>query len=142
MACDEENSMPMLSRLLVPVAALGLMAGCVTVAPSPPSKDAQTFLNYAGPPIDNFTYLGRYYGVRVLGGPYVALWTTNSDGYLIKVMEPCTNLPFANKIDLTSASRTVTRNYDYVIVGQDRCHIDTIQRLDIEAMKQAHIVGP
>jgi hypothetical protein len=134
--------MPTLHRLLLPVAALGLMTGCVSAPASPPSKDAQTFLQYAGPPIDDFTYLGRYYGVRVLGGPYVALWTTVADGYLIKVRQPCVNLPFANKLDLTSASRSVNRNYDYVIVGQDRCHIDTIQRLDILAMKQAHIIGP
>ena len=134
--------MPTLSRLLAPMAALGVLAGCVSVAQTPPSQDAQTFLHYAGPPIERFTYLGRYYGVRILGGPYLALWVTNSDGYLIKVKEPCTNLPFANKIDLTSASRNVSSAYDFVIVGQDHCHIDTIQPLDIQAMKQAHIVEP
>jgi Family of unknown function (DUF6491) len=140
--CDEEIAMPTVPQRLSPVAALGLLAGCVAVGASPPTKDAQTFLNYAGPPIDSFTYLGHYKGVRVLGGPYVAIWTSVSDGYLIKVMDPCPNLPFADKLDLTSASNSVNRNYDYVIVGQQRCHIDTLQRLDIQAMKQAHIVGP
>jgi hypothetical protein len=133
--------MPTLHRLLLPVAALGFLTASIAVPAAVP-KEAQTFLQYAGPPIDDFTYIGRYYAVRVLGGPYLALWTTVSDGYLLKVMDPCVNLPFANKLDLTSANRIVSRSYDYVIVGQDRCHIDTIQRLDIQAMKEAHIVGP
>ncbi|HTC44430.1 MAG TPA: DUF6491 family protein [Steroidobacteraceae bacterium] len=133
--------MSTLPRLLLPVAALAVLTASAA-APAAVPKEAQTFLQYAGPPIDDFTYIGRYYAVRVLGGTYLALWTTVSDGYLLKVMEPCVNLPFASKLDLTSANRIVSRNYDYVIVGQDRCHIDTIQRLDIQAMKQAHIVEP
>jgi hypothetical protein len=135
--------MPSVRPLWVPVAAaLGLLAGCVAVAQSPPTQDAQTFLKYAGPPIDTFTYLGRYQAVRVLGGSYFALWTTFADGYLIKVREPCPDLPSADKLDLTSASRTVNRKFDNVIVGHEHCQIDTIQHLDIQAMKRAHIVGP
>ena len=125
-------------RALIPalVLTLGLMAGCATA----PTK--QTFLQYAGPPIESFTYLGHYNGFRTLGGQDLVIWTTINDAYLIKVLEPCLNLPFANRVDLTSASRTVTRSIDWVVFDRGRCRIDTIQHVDYGAMKKAGLAGP
>ena len=136
--------MSILTRLVASLPLFGLLAGCVAgpTAAAPPSKDAQLYLKYSGPPIDDFTYLGHYDGFRVLGGPYVVIWTTFKDGYLIKVRDPCIELPFANKIGLTSTSRTVNRNFDFVLVEHDRCRIATIQRVDFDAMKKAHEAGP
>jgi hypothetical protein len=115
---------------------VGLMAGCATA----PTK--QTFLQYAGPPIESFTYLGHYNGFRTLGGQDLVIWTTINDAYLIKVLEPCLNLPFANRVDLTSASKTVTRSIDWVVFDRGRCRIDTIQHVDYGAMKKAGLAGP
>lgn len=125
-------------RALIPalVLTLGLMAGCATA----PTK--QTFLQYAGPPIESFTYLGHYNGFRTLGGQDLVIWTTINDAYLIKVLEPCLNLPFANRVDLTSASKTVTRSIDWVVFDRGRCRIDTIQHVDYGAMKKAGLAGP
>jgi len=125
-------------RALIPalVLTLGLMAGCATA----PTK--QTFLQYAGPPIESFTYLGHYNGFRTLGGQDLVIWTTINDAYLIKVLEPCLNLPFANRVDLTSASKTVTRSVDWVVFDRGRCRIDTIQHVDYGAMKKAGLAGP
>ena len=128
--------MPTAIRPTALILALGLMAGCTTA----PTK--QTFEQYAGPPIEGFTYLGHYNGFRTLGGLDLVIWTTINDAYLIKVIPPCVNLPFANKVDLTSAARTVTRSVDWVIVGRDRCRIDTIRHIDYRAMKKAGIAGP
>jgi hypothetical protein len=134
---------PNVTRLMAGLSLLGLLT-CYATAPAaePPSKDAQLYLKYSGPPIDNFTYIGHYYAFRTLGGPYVAIWTTFDDAYLIKVMEPCVNLPFAGSVDLTSTSRTVDSHFDAVIVGHDHCRIDTIQHIDYPAMKAAHVAGP
>jgi hypothetical protein len=125
-------------RVLIPalVLTLGLMAGCATA----PTK--QMFLQYAGPPIESFTYLGHYNGFRTLGGQDLVIWTTINDAYLIKVLEPCLNLPFANRVDLTSAARTVTRSIDWVVFDRGRCRIDTIQHVDYGAMKKAGLAGP
>jgi hypothetical protein len=125
-------------RALIPalVLTVGLMAGCATA----PTK--QTFLQYAGPPIESFTYLGHYNGFRTLGGQDLVIWTTINDAYLIKVLEPCLNLPFANRVDLTSASKTVTRSIDWVVFDRGRCRIDTIQHVDYGAMKKAGLAGP
>jgi hypothetical protein len=118
------------------VLSLGLMAGCATA----PTK--QSFLQYAGPPIESFTYLGHYNGFRTLGGLDLVIWTTINDAYLIKVLEPCVNLPFANRVELTSAARTVTRGIDWVAFDHGRCRIDTIQQVDYGAMKKAGLAGP
>jgi Family of unknown function (DUF6491) len=125
-------------RALIPalVLTLGLMAGCATA----PTK--QTFLQYAGPPIESFTYLGHYNGFRTLGGQDLVIWTTINDAYLIKVLEPCLNLPYASRVDLTSAAKTVTRSIDWVIFDRGRCRIDTIQHVDYGAMKKAGLAGP
>src|SRR5579862_9550720 len=103
----KEHRMPVLARLMALITTLGLIGGCATA----PTK--ATFEQYASPPVDSFTYLGRYNGVRILDGNNFVLWTTVNDAYLIKVMDPCPNLAFANKVDLTSASNTVTSSVDW-----------------------------
>ena len=120
---------------LVPALTLWLMAACAT----PPTEKA--YLRYAGPPIESFTYLGHYNGFRTLGGVDLVIWTS-SDAYLIKAVDPCPHLAYANKVELTSEANTVTRSIDWVGVDHDRCRIDTIQRLDYGAMKRAGLAGP
>ena len=133
-----------LCGLIAAAPALALLAGCVAAPPAtpPPSAQAQLYLKYAGPPIDDFTYLGHYDGFKSLGGPYLVIWTTYTDAYLIKVQDPCIELPFTNAIGLTATSHTVNRRFDFVIVGHEHCRIGSIQRLDYQAMKQAHVAGP
>jgi Family of unknown function (DUF6491) len=135
--------MSAVNRLMAWMPVLGLMAGCATgsqVFSPAPTED--TFVKYAGPPIEGFTYLGHYTGFRTLGGTKVVIWTTINDAYLIKVLEPCVGLPFAGKVRLTSSSNTVTSRYDFVVVGDERCHIDTIRHVDYGAMKRAGLAGP
>jgi hypothetical protein len=135
--------MASLIRPMALLAACGLMAACVTGSKSV-APTTETFMNYAGPPIDRFTYLGRYDGFRVLGGNDLVIWTTINDAYLIRVLSPCPMLAFANRVELTSTAHTVTRNFDFVIVDRDpvRCHIDTIRHVDYGAMKRAHLAPP
>jgi hypothetical protein len=126
----------------VPIAVLGLVLGCATAAAASPAPTLETYLQYAGPPIDSFTYLGRYDGFRTLGGRDVVIWTNINDAYLIRVMNPCIELPFANAVKLTSSVKTVTRSVDAVLVGGDRCRIESIRHVDYRAMKKAHLAGP
>jgi len=128
--------MPTLIRPLALILALGLMAGCATA----PTKE--TYLQYAGPPIDSFTYLGHYNGFRTLGGQDIVIWTTINDAYLIKVLEPCMNLPYANKVVLTNEANTVTRLIDWVDFDHGHCRVDTIRHIDYGAMKKAGLAGP
>jgi hypothetical protein len=137
--------MPASIRLLALIPALGPLAGCVAAPPASaqaPTPEAQTYLKYAGPPIDSFTYLGHYDGFRALGSGYVVIWTTYADAYLIRVRDPCIQLPLANKVALTSSVHTVSRNFDWLLVDQEHCRIGTIQHLDYDAMKRDHVAGP
>lgn len=135
-----------MTRVLALIAALGVLAGCV----APALNTTQTaelateanFLKFAGPPIESFTWLGRYDGFRTLGDKAVVIFTMINDGYLIRVLDPCINLRFANKVGLTSTTRTVNRHFDMVLVDQERCRIDTIQHIDYGALKRARLAGP
>ncbi|MEJ0008538.1 MAG: DUF6491 family protein [Steroidobacteraceae bacterium] len=134
--------MPALTRLMISITALGLMAGCV--APPPSKADVAleaNLLKYAGPPIDSFTYLGSYDDFRTLGNNVVLVVTTLSDAYLIRVREPCYGLQVANRVALTSELNTVNRTFDKVIVRQQRCGIDTIRRIDYSAYKRDRFKG-
>ena len=128
-------------RILIrSILAVAVTAGLLTACATAPTK--QTYLQYAGPPIESFTYLGHYNGFRTLGGQDVIIWTDINDAYLIKVLEPCLNLVYANRVELTSEARTVTRSIDSVIFDHGRCRIDTIQHVDYGAMKKAGLAGP
>lgn len=129
--------MPTLTRLMPYMFAAALLAACT--APAPRADDAATeakLLKFAGPPIDSFTYLGRYDGFRTLGAKEVVIFTTVTDAYLIRVRDPCINLQFADRIGLTSSNRTVNRAFDFVISDDERCQIDTIRHVDYGAYKR------
>ncbi len=130
------------TRLSAAIAVLGLVLGCAAAAAASPAPTLETYLQYAGPPIDSFTYLGHYDGFRTLGGQDLVIWTDINDAYLIHVMKPCVELPFANDVKLTSSARTVTRSVDAVLVGGDRCRIESIRHIDYLAMKKAHLAPP
>jgi len=120
-----------------------LLAGCNTPPNRTDAVARGNFLKYAGPPVESFTYLGHYNGFRTLGGRDVVVWTTVNDAWLITVMEPCPNLPYANGLGLTSANgATVTRSVDWVKFDHGRCRIETLRHVDYLAMKQAGIAGP
>jgi hypothetical protein len=129
--------MPTLTRLMTWVFAAAVLAGCV--APAPRKDDAAAeakFLKFAGPPLDSFTYLGRYDGFRTLGPKEVVIFTTVNDAYLIRARDPCINLQFANRIGLTSSNRSVYRAFDFIIADHERCQIDTIRYVDYSAFKR------
>lgn len=134
--------MATLSRLTAFIFAAVLLAGCV--APEPRERDVATeatYLKYSGPPIDSFTYLGHYDGFQILDSTQVVIWTTVNDAYLIEVQDPCYDLRLANEVSLTSTARTVSTNSDYVLVGDERCVIETIRHIDYGAVKRARDAG-
>jgi Family of unknown function (DUF6491) len=92
---------------------------------------------YAGPPIQQFTWIGHYDSWSAVGTNELVVWTTPFQAYLIKVAPPCDNLEFVNRIGLTSTANTVYARFDFVKVGHNwRCPIQEIRPIDYKRMRQ------
>jgi hypothetical protein len=121
--------------LLLP--AVALLAACTGIPVNQrESKQAELYHQYAGPPVDSFTYLGRYDSWTSIGQNQLVVWTTINDAYLITVRPPCTDLPFAQHVGLTQTAHTVSQRFDFVLVGHDRCWIQSIQPVNYLQMKR------
>jgi hypothetical protein len=127
--------------VLFATAALILAACATTPNSSPPviehgGATREQFMQYAGPPVDSFTWLARYYGWKPLGNQQVVMWTSINEAYLLTVTPPCVGLDFANGIRLTTTTRTVTRGVDGILVQGQKCFITQIRPVDYAAMKK------
>jgi hypothetical protein len=120
------------------LSAAALLTACSGI-PLKQREDAERsrYEAYAGPPIDQFTWLGRYDSWQPIGPNELVVWTTPFQAYLIKVQQPCDNLQFANRIGLTSTANTVSSRFDFVKVGHHwRCPIQEIRPIDYQRMRQ------
>jgi len=133
-------------------AILALLGGCATSSSATnPSAGAGTaaqqqalarYLAYAGPPIQSFTWLGRFYSFEPLSKDQLVVYTTPNDAYLLKVSPPCDLRFVINAIGITSTASTVYARLDSVTInsagtgpGPWRCPIDEIRRIDYKRMR-------
>ncbi|HEY6927843.1 MAG TPA: DUF6491 family protein [Steroidobacteraceae bacterium] len=92
---------------------------------------------YAGAPIKQFTWIGRYDSWDPIGTNQLVVWTTPFQAYLIKVAPPCDNLQFVHRIGLTSTANTVYAGFDFVKVDHGwRCPIQQIRPVDYQRLQQ------
>ena len=119
------------------LAFLALLSACSDI-PLKHREEAERarYLQYAGAPIDEFTYLGRYDSWTALSKDEIVVWTTINDAYLITVAQPCTDIMFVQHIGLTSTLHTVNRRFDFVKVSGQNCFIKQIQPVNYLKMKQ------
>jgi hypothetical protein len=129
------------------LAATSLRAACSSVPYAQrEAAERARYEAYASKPVERFTWLGRYDSWHSLGQYELVIWPTPFDAYLIKVMPPCEDLPFANTIGLTSTASTVSARFDFVIVHRAgagggalsnwRCPIQEIRPVDYRRMRQ------
>jgi hypothetical protein len=154
---------PRLQACAVALLAAALLGACSSVPIQQREAAAiARFQSYSGKPVDQFTWLGHYYSWQYLGqdppdkpgglGTYeIAIWTTPWDAYVLKVGNPCVDLPFALGIELTSTARTVSSHFDFVLVrNRDegrralpwRCPIQEIRPVDYRRMRQDMRAAP
>jgi hypothetical protein len=129
-------------------AALALLGGCAGGAPgkaagAPPAGAQQTALEqytaYAGPPIDRFTWFGRFYSWEQLGRDRLVVFTTPTDAYLLKVWPSCDLRWVISTVAVSSTGPTVTARLDAVTIdsaptGRMVCPIDEIRPIDYRRM--------
>ena len=104
-----------------------LFAGCATN----PKLD---YTDYAGEPVKSF-YMSHFDGWSAVSKDQLVVWTDINKAYLLNVTGYCPDLQYANAIAVTSTANTVDK-FEKVIVGKDRCFINTIRPLDTKQMKE------
>jgi hypothetical protein len=124
-------NIPQFARKVAPALAgavfTALFAGCATQ----PKLD---YTDYAGEPVKSF-YMSHFDGWSVVSKNQLVVWTDINKAYLLNITGYCPDLQFANAIAVTSSANTVDK-FEKVIVGKDRCFIDTIRPLDTKQMKE------
>ena len=113
--------------LLTAMCAAALGVGCG----STPKLD---YNEYAGQPVKSF-YMPEFDGWSPVSKDQLVVWAGSNKAYLINVKGYCPDLLFANSIGVTSTGSTVDK-FEKVIVGRDRCFIDTIRPVDVKQMKE------
>jgi hypothetical protein len=117
--------------------ALTLLAACSGIPKRESDSEALArFIDYAGAPVDRFTYLGRFTGWRALGRDKLVVWTGLNDAYLLTVGGACMDLQFANRIGVTSSGNSVSRGFDSVLLPRrQKCIITEIRPVDYKALR-------
>jgi hypothetical protein len=116
------------------IALAVLVAACSGIPQRKEQQTQERYLQYAGAPIDHFTYLAHYDSWRALARTQLVVWTNMNDAYLLTVREPCINLPFTQRIGLSNTAGTVNTGLDFVLVDHDRCQITQIRPVDYRKM--------
>jgi Family of unknown function (DUF6491) len=121
------------------VAFMGLVAligACSSGGPRlTDAQQRERYAAYAGPPVDSFTWLGRFYSWQTLGDNQLVVFTTPSDAYLLTVQAPCNDLPFTQIVGVTTTAGTVHARLDSLIVKGWRCPITQIRPVDYARMR-------
>jgi hypothetical protein len=119
--------------------ALAVLAACASGSAVQQRHEAARarYLAYAGPPIDQFTWLGRYDGWQALSRDELVVFTNVNDAYYLKVWPSCQDLTFVSeRIGLTSTMNTVYKNTDSVKTGKWSCPITEIRKIDYRRLKE------
>ncbi|WMJ68773.1 DUF6491 family protein [Stenotrophomonas sp. 24(2023)] len=124
------------------IAVLSLaLSACATTGRLDDAQKLALYSAHAGPPVNDMLLFGGLNGWTALGDRALAVWTRPSEAYLLKLRGSCQGLDFASAIGITSQGSRVSRAFDKVLVRdptglpQVPCFIDTIQKLDVKALK-------
>jgi len=91
---------------------------------------------YAGAPISDFQTYSHFDSWSVVDDNHVLIQTGPRDAYLVKVIPPCLNLPFATRIGVTSRfPHTVQAGFDSIRVGHESCRILQIRPVNYRQMR-------
>lgn len=128
-----------MSHLSSIVAAALLALTAVATAQAMTDSERERLAEYerfAGEPVKDMPFW-RLQSYEALGNEALVVWTGVNKAWLIKVLPPCTDLPWAKAVGLSSTNHRVSAKFDHVIAGKDRCNIASIQPVDDKAVRAA-----
>ncbi|KGM57594.1 hypothetical protein N799_05940 [Lysobacter arseniciresistens ZS79] len=127
------------------LAALALLAGCATGPTLSETQRQQIYFDHAGAPVNKFSYFGTLHSWEPIGDDALVVWTRPSDAYLLRLASACPRLDVARSISLSDQTGAVFAGLDNVVVLDQStsipCRIETIQPLDVKAIRQAEDVA-
>ena len=92
------------------------------------------FQHYAGAPVDEFRMVDVFQ-TQIVGERNVVVWPTINQAYLITVDKTCSKLEWAHGFVVTQEmSMKVTKKFDFIEFGDQRCKITEIAPVDYKAM--------
>ena len=113
--------------------AATLLSACTGMLRNSAGSESERLTDYAGEPIDSFNTFGLD-SWSAVGRDRLIVWDGPSRAYLIVVREPCSELKFAESVEVTSTLRSVSK-FESVQVGRDRCPINEIRPIDVKQMR-------
>jgi hypothetical protein len=94
------------------------------------------YQSYAGDPVTEFRTFGSFNSWTPIDDHHVVIQTNINEAYLVKVFEPCIDLPFATRIGVTSRfPNTVQSGFDSIRVGRQSCRISEIRPVNYRQMR-------
>lgn len=121
-------------RHAVSAAACLALAACAT-APGRPAP-ANAYVTHAGEVTKEFRFTSLYNWSRI-DDDRVVVWARPDRAYLLTLRNSCFELTLANTIAVDGFGGRVRAGADSVIANGIRCRIDTIQPIDLVAMRDA-----
>jgi len=131
-----------MKRLLCLVLLCAGLGACATHRLSD-DQQLQLYRSHAAPPQPSLSLPGSLSSWVELGDRALAVWTRPGEAYLLELSSPCSQLPSAKAISLTSRGGTVSARFDRVRLHGGNlgipmaCTIGSIQRLDLKALRRA-----
>jgi hypothetical protein len=133
--------LPVLAALALPAVALLTACTATTAQQQRPTgvlPESAGSLAHAGPPVDHFTWLGRYMGWQALSDNELVLFLSPTKAYYLKVWSPCGDrggLRWVYNVSIPKTGGAVYARFDSVLADHWRCPISEIRPVDWGRMK-------
>jgi len=123
---------------VVTLLGLALLSACSGIPRRATEQETLArYTSYAGDPVTEFRTYSRFDSWSPIDDSHVLVRTGVNDAYLVKVIAPCMNLPFATRIGFTSRfPHTVSSGFDSLRVGRrETCRIIEIRPVNYRQMR-------
>lgn len=118
------------------LAAAGLvLAACATSGPGA-TRPVNPYVAHAGAATKEFAFTSLY-NWSSIDDDHVVIWARPDRAYLITLRNSCLELTFATTIAVDAFGSRVRAGTDSVVANGIRCRIETIQPIDLVAMRAA-----
>src|SRR5690606_42128160 len=99
--------------MLATTAALALaVSGCASSPRMDAAERLSLYRAHAGQPVNPILHHGRFTGWSPLGADALVLRTRPNQAYLLELSGPCSDLPFALAIRISSRGGTIALRFD------------------------------